>query len=279
MTMEEETMSSVQIVHERLSDQDRGDLLFGGALLVFPRVPSLGAFRERVADLIHEQFADVDPLTAQDSMDPEELDSVIGALRGKVGHDDMVRQHALAALAETGVDLGDTYWDKVNLRMLPSGGGHAKRGTGWHRDTWGSNVDAQMNWWTPIFPITVDRTISFAPDRWNRAVANSSSRWSPAAARQQVVPPIPEPEEAISGLAELPVVIEPGDFLCFSAAQLHRSVPNRTGVTRFSVEVRTVFGVDVRTGRGAPNVDSRTPDSHYRWFRHVGNGRPLQAPA
>ena len=33
------------------------------------------------------------------------------------------------------------------------------------------------------------------------------------------------------------------------------------------------------TLRGAPNVDSRTPDSHYRWFRHVGNGRPLQAPA
>ncbi len=42
----------------------------------------------------------------------------------------------------------------------------------------------------------------------------------------------------------------------FSAAQLHSTVPNTSGRTRFSVDFRTVHLDDVTAGTGAPNVDS-----------------------
>ncbi len=271
-------MSSVHIVHDPVDDHRRGELLFDGALLIFPRLPGLGAFRDRVADLIRERFGDIDPETAHDSLGSDELDAAIADLRVAVGKDPAARELVLTALANSGVDLEDTYWDRVNLRLFPPGSAHARRGTGWHRDTWGSNIAAQTNWWTPIFPITVERTISFAPDLWQEPVANSSADWSPAAARQKTVPMIPEPVEAIRDTADMPVVVQPGDMLCFSAAQLHRTVPNRTPLARFSVEVRTVSGADVRAGRGAPNVDSDTPEIHYRWFRHVVDGERLTAP-
>ncbi|PXA77086.1 hypothetical protein [Auritidibacter sp. NML100628] len=271
-------MPSIQIVHKMLSDKDRGELLFNGALLVFPRLRSLSAFRERVADLIYKGFGGVDPLTAQDSLTLEDLEKILGTIRQTVEYDDVVRRHALAALSETGVVLEDTYWEKVNLRMLPSGAEHAARGTGWHRDTWGSNLNAQTNWWTPIFPVTAGRTISFAPGYWGRPVANSSSSWSPAAVRKQTEPLIPVPKEPLSEIVELPAVIEPGDLLCFSGAQLNRSTPNTTGLARFSIEIRTVNSTDVQLGYGAANIDAQTPDKHYRWFKHVNDGRALQAP-
>jgi len=45
--------------------------------------------------------------------------------------------------------------------------------------------------------------------------------------------------------------------LLFSAAQMHSSVPNKSGRTRFSIDFRTVNIDDVIAHRGAPNVDSQ----------------------
>jgi len=52
-------------------------------------------------------------------------------------------------------------------------------------------------------------------------------------------------------------------------------VPNHTGLTRVSLETRTVSIADVRAGRGAPNVDG-----HGRWaapgmFHRLSDGRAL----
>jgi hypothetical protein len=64
--------------------------------------------------------------------------------------------------------------------------------------------------------------------------------------------------------AEEPVELEPdarfltgiGGLTMFSAAQLHSTVPNTSGVTRYSIDFRTVHLGDVQARRGAPNVDS-----------------------
>ena len=86
---------------------------------------------------------------------------------------------------------------------------------------------------------------------------------------------MPEPAEAVSAASEFRPVIEPGDLLCFSGAHLHASVPNATGVARFSVEVRTVDAGDAAGGRGSPNVDGEAPHVARDWFRHVNDGTPL----
>jgi hypothetical protein len=75
--------------------------------------------------------------------------------------------------------------------------------------------------------------------------------------------------------SEMRIVIEPGDLLCFSGAHLHASVPNTSGATRFSVEVRTVSAADVQAGRGAPNVDGEAPWVAWRWFKGITSSSSL----
>ena len=49
----------------------------------------------------------------------------------------------------------------------------------------------------------------------------------------------------------------PGGLVMFSGAQLHSTVPNTSGKTRFSIDFRLVNLDDVAERRGAPNVDSQ----------------------
>jgi hypothetical protein len=90
---------------------------------------------------------------------------------------------------------------------------------------------------------------------------------------------MPEPTATVDTASELRPVIEPGDLLCFSGAHLHASVPNTSGVARFSVEVRTADAGDAAGGRGAPNVDGEAPRVAAGWFRHVDAGTPRPASA
>jgi ectoine hydroxylase-related dioxygenase (phytanoyl-CoA dioxygenase family) len=177
----------------------------------------------------------------------------------------------------------------VYLRILPDGDEFAAKGTGWHRDTWASNIGAQTNWWTPIYPVTAGRTISFAVAHWSEPVPNTSREWDVQAVRARrrshgadgaKLQLIPEPSSPLKSVPELRIVIEPGDLLCFSGAHLHRTVPNNSGRARFSVEVRTVHGKDIELGRGAPNIDGHAPRIQYGWFNHVLHGTSLaDAPA
>jgi hypothetical protein len=45
--------------------------------------------------------------------------------------------------------------------------------------------------------------------------------------------------------------------ILFSAAQLHETVPNTSGLARYSVDFRTVHRGDAAARRGAANLDSR----------------------
>ena len=47
-----------------------------------------------------------------------------------------------------------------------------------------------------------------------------------------------------------------GGIMLFSGAQLHSSVENTSGRTRFSIDFRTVSATDVHDFRGAENIDS-----------------------
>ena len=47
-----------------------------------------------------------------------------------------------------------------------------------------------------------------------------------------------------------------GGVILFSGAQMHSSVPNTSGVTRFSIDFRTIYLDDAAAKRGAPNIDS-----------------------
>lgn len=276
-------MTAVHVRRDGLDDDRRGDLVFAGDLVVFSAVPGLDAFRERTDELVRAVFG-TDPQTAQFAVADDEYRIRIEEARKQVRADPVAHQLLLTALENTGVSAAGTYWDWVHLRILPHGQEHATAGTGWHRDTWASNLGAQTNWWTPIYPLTADRTITFAPTRWAEPIPNSSPDWDPQRARTQPddpaageprAPLIPEPLVPLSGIGELRVVVEPGDLLCFSGAHLHGTVPNTSGLARVSVELRTVHQTDLDRGRGAPNIDGHASRTRYRWFRHAQHNTRL----
>jgi hypothetical protein len=63
---------------------------------------------------------------------------------------------------------------------------------------------------------------------------------------------------------QLRVVGNVGGVILFSAAQLHSTVPNTCGITRYSIDFRTVNLDDVLQKCGAPNVDSASTGTTLR---------------
>jgi hypothetical protein len=86
---------------------------------------------------------------------------------------------------------------------------------------------------------------------WNRTSRQNAAQFIKEDTRKQ-----PKPEEPMELDPQLRIIAPPGGILLFSGAQMHSSVPNTSGRTRFSIDFRTVNVDDVAARRGAPNVDS-----------------------
>ena len=276
-------MIAVRVLSGALEDGQRRESIYDGDLLVFKKVPPMEEFCAFTDALIREVFGTTDPVRAQFELDREKYLSRVETLQKRFRKDARAKDLFLAALGYVGVDLRRTFWDWLYLRVSPHGEEHSGRRTaklGFHRDTWSSNVYAQTNWWAPIYSISPGRTIAFYGEYWGKPLKNTSANWNLEEIRsgRSSAPLVPEPTETVNTASELRPVIEPGDLLCFSGAHLHASVPNSTGVARFSVEVRTVDARDAaEDGRGAPNVDGEAPRVAKDWFRHVVDGTPLTA--
>jgi ectoine hydroxylase-related dioxygenase (phytanoyl-CoA dioxygenase family) len=75
--------------------------------------------------------------------------------------------------------------------------------------------------------------------------------------------------------SDLPVLPAPGQVLLFSGAQLHATVPNTSGRSRFSIDFRTVDATDLEDRRGAPVVDARCTGTAIRDFHRITDGAPI----
>jgi hypothetical protein len=71
---------------------------------------------------------------------------------------------------------------------------------------------------------------------------------------------------------ELIVLPPPGSILLFSGAQLHTSIPNTSGLARYSIDFRTIDARDLVADRGAPLVDVQCTGTSVRDFRNIGDG-------
>ncbi len=266
-----------------LDDARRGDLVYAGELVVFERLEGVKRLREHAERMIRAAFGALPPETAQFALAPEPYLALTSDLLAAFERHPETRRLFCAALAETGLDLASTYADRLRLRIVPHGTSHLGgriTTTGAHRDTWGSALPQQTNWWAPVYRTPASRSIAFYPYYWSRPISNTSGSWSFAELksrhrRHEPYPNIPEPDEPVDDAYESRAVIEPGDLLAFSGAQLHATVPNASGAARFSLETRTVYLPDVLEGRGAPNVDGASSAVMYRWFRHVLSRQPL----
>ena len=254
----------------KMDEAERRRQLYDGQLFVYSPTASSLALVDLARTLIREAFGTRDPETAQYDMRVEDYASTLADLKPKFIHHPQAKQLIPKMLRELDCDLDKTFFDVPRMRTATSDN-YLTTGIAYafhpHRDTWYSAPPCQLNWWMPIFEIESGRSMAFHPRYWSEPVRNSShtynyaewnrtSRFNASAHIKQDTRVQPRPEEPMQLDPQLRVIAPVGGVLIFSAAQMHSSVPNGTGRTRFSIDFRTVNLDDVREGRGAPNVDS-----------------------
>jgi len=263
-----------------LTDEQRRDHLYHGQLFVFLPRPSSLALCELARELIQEAFGTLDPRAAQHSLPVEEYAAILAQLKPKFIHDPKSKQLLQGLLQELGCDLNKAYFDVPRMRSATSDG-YLTTGIAYawhpHRDTWYSAPACQLNWWMPIYDLESENALAIHPRYWSQPVRNDSHRYNyyqwnkehrPQAAQyiKEDPRPLPRPVEVIELDPQIRLLCPVGGIIIFSAAQLHSSVPNTSGYTRFSIDFRTVHLDDVVAKRGAPNVDSACTGTSLRDF-------------
>lgn len=245
--------------------------LFDGRLLVFESLPPVRGLVARGRTILENVFATSDPRTAETRVSAPAFRRLALQARKVIGQDEVVARHWRDALAAIGYPPEETWLDRIRLRAVPSRGDidHPRLQTlPPHRDTWGSGIAAQVNWWLPLYPLSDTRTMLLWPAAFRRAVANDSGNWCFDSFRRDGTahyPLLPVARESPPG-PTVPVSIAPGELLAFSAAHLHAGTSDPSGRTRFGIDSRTVWEPDRLANRGAPNVDCVARTEMWRWY-------------
>jgi hypothetical protein len=262
-------MSSVWI-DPAMGDDARRARVYAGEVFVYSARPPSVQLAELAQELLAEGFGGTDPRTAQHRLPVAEFARILSDVKPKFIHHPRCKQLVPALLESFGCDPDKTYFDVPRLRSATSDQ-YLTTGIAYqfhpHRDTWYSAPMCQINWWLPVYEIGPENGMAFHPRYFSQGVRNGSAsynyqKWvaeSRYAAAKQIGKderPQPKAEEPVELLPDLRVTTPVGGVMAFSAAQLHSTVENRTGVTRYSIDFRTVHSADVASAVGARNVDS-----------------------
>jgi hypothetical protein len=257
-------------LNPKVGDDERRSLLFGGAFFIYSARPSVTKLCAHAQKMISEAFSGKDPRKAQYDMTVADFIAAIGPLKSKFTNDAGTKELLREVLRDFGHDLDQTYFDVPRLRVvtsdkfLVSGVGYAYKA---HRDIWYSSPESQINWWLPVYDLHVEQTLALYPHYWDHSIRNSSAdfdyeEWCRVgrklATSQNVVDTRkhPLPTEEVQAEDELRFILNSAETILFSAAHLHATVPNTSGMTRFSLDFRTVHAGDLENSRQAPNVDN-----------------------
>lgn len=272
-------------VDDSLRDDERRARLYSGDLLVRTGSKAVRDFVAFTKGLVEEAFPGRSPETAQYELPVEEFAQILAELKPRFIHHPESKRHLASILTEQGCDPDQTYFDVPRLRTSTSDD-YLTTGIAYafhpHRDTWYSAPMMQINWWLPIYEVCPENALAFHPRYFDQPVKNGSEQYNyylwnrdsrHNAANQigvdtRVQPKPLEPVELDPQIRPIPPV---GGMTLFSGAQLHSSVPNSSGRTRYSVDFRTVHRLDVEQLGGARNIDSRSTGTSLRDFMRVSD--------
>jgi hypothetical protein len=264
--------------------------LYHGTIARFRDLVSMQDLIAFTRGFAEEELASASPIESHEGRDEDELAQIYAAARRKFANSPEVQRHWRDVFAEAGLDPDQTARDRLVLRFQPPAPPqreHRRYGVATvhlHRDTWGTNLYAQINWWAPVYPLDPGRTLAFYPHLFDRPLENTSAGFDITAVMRRnretsgtvrSAEVVPWPLAPVDHGESIPVLIEPGEVIAFSAQHVHGGVENHTGKTRISLETRTLFIPDHVRRCGATNVDGRARWMTPGMFRRVSDGKPL----
>lgn len=269
----------IQTHSSKLSQQALSEAIFSGHILYFEGLQPMAELVRELQMLLQAAFAPHAPESAHEFLEAGDHETRFDQAQEAFRSSSRIPRLIYEAIGAAGADLPDTFCDRLRLRASPpenysSGRPYFRSSTPVHRDSWGSALLCQVNWWFPVFPLHRDRTLAIYPAHWSASIANDAEGWDWKRAGKGS-PRLPTAQGPIDDRGEIRITVAPGTLAVFSAAHLHGGVLNTTRLTRFSVETRTVNLEDLRARRGAPNVDGLGERPGYEWFRRITDGRPL----
>lgn len=199
-------------------------------------------------------------------------------LRADIAASPLYRQAMADVMRSAGFAPEGYAIDDLRLRCVMHNG-HLNAGAGkayaLHRDTWYGNPQSQINFWLPLHDVDERMTFTFYPDYFNRAIANTShgfdfNAWVDKVGWQGAknVPDNDYPRATARPDSGGETFAAPaGSVVVFSAAHLHETTPNTSGVTRFSLDFRAVHVGDHGAGLGAPNADNGSQPDALRFYK------------
>jgi hypothetical protein len=267
-----------------VSDDALRQKIYSGHLVILTRLQAVSDLVDYTRGQLTELFAPHDPEHAHEHFDKAEMAKLLGAWKPRFIHSEQSQRLVREIITQAGLPAEHTHYDLPKPRTsFPVG--HLTTGVAfafpWHRDAWYSSPAQQLNWWLPIFPAREDNSMSFDLPCFDQAVPNTSDTFDyyrNNAQRLTTAAQVTKEQQARPGaidhkpVHELVVLPAPGAVLLFSGAQLHTSIPNTSGIARYSVDFRTVDARDLVAGRGAPLVDVYCTGTAVRDFHNVADG-------
>jgi hypothetical protein len=271
-------------IDSQLHDNRRRDQLYNGELFVHSATPSSTALVEHARAMIEEAFGSLQPTTAQHEMAVEDYAVILADLKPRFIHHPQSKEHIRWMVRELGCDPEKTYFDVPRMRSSTSDGyltsGMPMRSI--RIVIPGTPRRSVSSTGVPIYDVSAENVMAFHSRYWDHPIRNSSRDYNyyarNATSRAEAAKHIkkdtrqqPRPEEDVELDPQVQVVTPPGGMLVFSAAHLHSSVLNTSGLTRFSIDFRTVHLDDAQARRGAPNLDSECTGTTMRDYLRVSD--------
>ncbi len=222
------------------------------------------------------------PREAQHRMSNDELFTRLSPVRRELYCDPSYHDTLRALVVEQGGDPRSVAFDPLRLRVVRSGG-HvdvpAARAVYYpHRDTWYAHPQTSIAWWIPLDDLDEEETFVFFPERFARPVPNDSEvfdydawvrdGWELKIGWQNTDAGLKARYPGVVGEVDRGPAVgfscRRGQQLLFSGAHFHQTLPQTSGLTRFSLDFRLVHLADTEAGLGAPDVDGRSRGSALR---------------
>lgn len=265
------------------SNEALRQMLFAGDLVLFTELPAVAELVAHARRELEQLFDGHDPQHAHEHYEPSELAGMLSVWKPRFMRLPESLRLSKEVLAQIGFDARTTHYDLLKPRTsFPQG--HLTTGIAaafpWHRDTWYAAAAQQINLWFPIYEVRPDNAMGFDPAGFGQDVPNNSNEFDYYRRNQErgslakVVSPVAHVQPGAIDwhpAREDVLLPSPGSILLFSADQLHRSIPNTSGLSRYSIDYRVVCTDDIEAGRGAPALDVACTGTAIRDFKRLSD--------